>query len=106
MPFGRLTRRAHSRWLVVIVTLLTFAATTTPVWAWGRIGHRVIALLAEKQLSREAKAAIAGLLAPGESLADASLWADDHRRELPEICALALRRCPARRTAVPLRVRR
>ena len=84
MPVGRLTRRTECRWLVITVTFLYFGAATTPAWAWGRIGHRVIAQLAEKQLSDQAKAAIAGLLAPGESLADASLWADEHRRELPK----------------------
>jgi S1/P1 Nuclease len=52
-------------------------------WAWGRLGHRVISRLAEKQLTPAAKAAIAELLEPGESLADASLWADENRRALP-----------------------
>jgi hypothetical protein len=35
-------------------------------------------------LSPKAKAAIAELLEPGESLADASLWADENRRRLPK----------------------
>jgi hypothetical protein len=35
-------------------------------------------------LTDKAKACIAALLPPGESLADASLWADEHRRELPK----------------------
>ena len=55
-----------------------------PLWAWGRLGHRVISRLAEKQLTPKAKAAIAELLEPGESLADASLWADENRRRLPK----------------------
>jgi hypothetical protein len=54
------------------------------VWAWGRLGHRAIAKLAELHLSPAAKAAIAQLLEPGESLADTSTWADEHRRELPK----------------------
>jgi hypothetical protein len=54
------------------------------VWAWGRIGHRVIARYAETQLSPKAKAGLVALLKPGESLADASTWADEHRRELPK----------------------
>jgi hypothetical protein len=44
----------------------------------------VIAEFAERHLNPAAKEAIAGLLEPGESLADASTWADDHRRELPK----------------------
>jgi nuclease S1 len=44
--------------------------------AWGRLGHRVIVRLAEQQMTPEAKAAVAAVLEPGESMADASLWAD------------------------------
>jgi hypothetical protein len=61
--------------------IIQFAA---PAWAWGRIGHRTIAKLAERHLTPAAKAAIAELLEPGESLADAATWADEHRRELPK----------------------
>jgi hypothetical protein len=42
-----------------------------PARSWSRLGHRVIARLAEPHISPEAKAAIAELLEPGESLADA-----------------------------------
>ena len=56
----------------------------SPNWAWGRLGHRVISRLAEKQMTPKAKAAIADLLEPGESLADASTWADENRGELPK----------------------
>jgi hypothetical protein len=64
--------------------VFVFAATaTTPVGAWGRLGHRVIARLTEKHLTPEAKAGVAALLESGESMADASLWADDNRGRLP-----------------------
>jgi nuclease S1 len=63
-----------------VVALLTALQVATPAWAWGRLGHRVISRLAEKQLTPTAKAAIAELLAPGEPLADASLWADPFTR--------------------------
>jgi hypothetical protein len=56
----------------------------TRAWAWGRLGHWVISRIAEKQLTPAAKAAIAELLEPGESLADASLWADVNRGRLPK----------------------
>jgi hypothetical protein len=55
---------------------------TSPVWAWGRVGHRVIARLAEQHMTPEAKAAVAAILEPGESLADASLWADEVRNRM------------------------
>jgi nuclease S1 len=44
----------------------------------------VISRLAEQHLTPAAKAAVAELLEPGESLADASLWADQNRRCLPK----------------------
>jgi nuclease S1 len=44
----------------------------------------VISRLAESSLAPTAKAAIAELLEPGESLADASLWADENRGRLPK----------------------
>ena len=84
MPLGRATRRMARSVFVFAVTLLAMLGVTAHAWAWGRLGHRVIARLAEKQLTSNAKTAIAELLMPGESLADASLWADEHRRDLPK----------------------
>jgi hypothetical protein len=55
----------------------------SPAWAWGRTGHRVISKLAERHLTDQANAEIKALLGPSESLADASTWADEHRREMP-----------------------
>jgi hypothetical protein len=68
------------------MTLLLFTtlATTTPVFARGRLGHRVTSRLTERNLTPKAKTEVQALLEPGESLADASLWADEHRRELPK----------------------
>jgi len=76
------TRR--SSWFVSLLTLLVAFQMATPAGAWGALGHRVIARLAEKHLTPEAKAAVAALLEPGESIADASLWADEHRGRLPK----------------------
>ena len=50
-----------------------------PVWAWGRIGHRVTAGMAEYRLTTAALAAVRNILGPGVSLADASTWADEQR---------------------------
>jgi hypothetical protein len=82
MPVKK-TRR--STWFVSLLTLLVILQTAPPAWAWGTLGHHVIARLTEKHLTPKAKAAVAALLEPNESMADASLWADDHRRESPEI---------------------
>jgi nuclease S1 len=70
--------------LVIALMLLVAVHPGAPAWAWGRLGHRVISRIAEKNLTAKAKAGIAGLLEPGESLADASLWADENRGRLPK----------------------
>jgi hypothetical protein len=46
------------------------------------LGHRVTARIAERSLTPKAREAIKALLDPGESLADASTWADEHRRDI------------------------
>ena len=80
MP-GRTPRRS---WFVSPSPFWSPSRPATPAWAWGRLGHRVISRLAEKHMTPEAKAAVAALLEPGESLADASLWADQNRGRLPK----------------------
>jgi len=67
----------------VVLSFLVSIGTEKPAWAWGRIGNRVIARLAEKHMTPQAMAAVAALLEPGESLADASLWADENRGRRP-----------------------
>jgi hypothetical protein len=74
-------RRHHS---LIILTLLAALQSATPAWAWGRLGHRVISRLAEQHLTPAAEAAIVEMLEPGETLADASLWADENRGRLPK----------------------
>jgi hypothetical protein len=70
--------RRHSRFTFAL-TLLVVLQPVTPASAWGRLGHRVISRLAQKQLTPAAKAAIAELLEPGQSLADASTSANEVR---------------------------
>jgi len=80
MATDRSSRLSRLSWFVFALILLVFLQSATSAWAWGRLGHRVISRLAERHLTPPAKAAIAELLEPGESLADASLWADENRR--------------------------
>jgi hypothetical protein len=70
-----LIRRALACYLASLLAL----GSAAPAWAWGRTGHRVIAKLAERHLTDQIKAEIKALLEPGESLADASTWADEVR---------------------------
>lgn len=50
-------------------------------FAWGAEGHRIIAQLAQAQLSTKARIEVERLLAlePGETLVSISTWADEHR---------------------------
>lgn len=51
--------------------------------AWGAQGHRVIATLAQSQLTPAARKEVTRLLAlePGQTLVSISTWADEHRSE-------------------------
>jgi hypothetical protein len=70
--------------LVTILALFVLSQRSPPAWAWGRLGHRVTSRFAEKNLNPKAKAAIKALLEEGESIADASTWADENRGRLPK----------------------
>lgn len=63
---------------------LISASFATASFGWGRIEHRASARAAETRLSTAARRAIKDLLEPGETLADAAVWPDEHRREMPE----------------------
>jgi hypothetical protein len=47
-----------------------------PVRAWGRIGHEVVAKMAEERLTPHVRAALDDLLGPGIRLVDTAMWAD------------------------------
>jgi nuclease S1 len=73
------------QWRVLMPAIgaaLFFLGVSRPALAWGRMGHRASARLAESRLSPQARAIIRDLLEPGESLADASTWADENSREI------------------------
>lgn len=60
---------------------LAVAATPAGVFAWGRVGHAVIAQRAQAELTPAAQQALAPLLQAlgADSLADIASWADDRR---------------------------
>jgi hypothetical protein len=76
----------RTRRFAVLTTLaaLSIALAGGRAWGWGRIGHHVSARLTETLLTPATRAAILDILGPKESLADASVWPDEHRREMPE----------------------
>jgi hypothetical protein len=66
-----------------IVTVLLMVMIPNSVWAWGRLGHRVAARMAENRLTPAATRAVHALLGPGVKFADASTWADE-QQEVPD----------------------
>lgn len=62
---------------LLVVILLGVSASA---FAWGPVGHRAVGQIAEERLSPKARQAVRGLLGD-ESLAEASLWADQIRSE-------------------------
>jgi hypothetical protein len=80
MPLPTAPRRAA----IVCLAVAVVASSSPRVHAWGRIGHRAAARVAESRLTPAARAAIQNLLDPGETLADASTWADEQRQDRPE----------------------
>ncbi len=80
IPARRQGFRAGVIWLVMSALI---AGSPPPAHAWGRLGHRASARLAESRLSPRARAIVQELLEPDESLADASTWADEHSRDIP-----------------------
>ena len=62
--------------LSLVLDLLAAAAH-----AWGTQGHQVVALIAEKQLTPQAKGQVEKLLVldPGATVPSISTWADEHR---------------------------
>jgi hypothetical protein len=55
------------------------ALMPSPAFAWGKTGHRVVAAIADTQLSGLARARVEQILGPGESLDEAANWPDEMR---------------------------
>lgn len=71
---------------VFILSFLLTVLPALPALAWSGLGHRMVGELAQRQLSAEANAEVAALLA-GEAdptLAGVASWADNLRSEDPE----------------------
>ena len=62
----------------LIAAAVTAALTPSPACAWGKTGHRVVAALADAQLSGLTRAHVKELLGV-ESLDEASTWPDEMR---------------------------
>ena len=63
-------------WLFVAAAA---ALVPSPALAWGKTGHRVVAAIADAQLSGLARAHVEEILGHGESLDEAANWPDEMR---------------------------
>lgn len=79
------TQRRVGTFATVMIALLLLCAS--PAWGWGPLGHRIVARLAEAQLTPQAWAEARKLLAlrGARHLADVAAWADDLRDVDPEL---------------------
>src|SRR6476646_10468207 len=75
MPKTRVPSRMHFRALAALAAVLL----SSPAYAWGKTGHRVVADIADTELSGLARAHIEEILGPGESLDEAANWPDEMR---------------------------
>jgi hypothetical protein len=82
---ARLALRFRATQLLTLGVAIVAATLATPhrAFGWGRMAHRAATRLAETRLSPRTRALIRELLEPGESLADASTWADENNRSIP-----------------------
>jgi nuclease S1 len=69
------------RWVVMAALCLGGAL---PGLAWGPEGHRVVAVIAQMNLTPRARAQVNALLGPYNSLGAISSWADDTRVDFPD----------------------
>jgi hypothetical protein len=65
--------------LRILVPLLLLGLAPSPALAWGKTGHRVVAAIADTQLSGLARAHVREILGGAESLDEAANWPDEMR---------------------------
>jgi hypothetical protein len=63
--------------------LLGLVVFTGPAFGWGTLGHKLVARIAESQLTPQARAGVQAILANGETMASVASWADEIRSKRP-----------------------
>src|SRR6185369_4518834 len=63
---------------------LAVLAGSLPAFGWGPEGHSLVARIAWEQLKPAARARVAAILAPDQTLRSIASWADEVRRSRPE----------------------
>src|SRR5579864_409766 len=70
---------SRMRFTLIAAAAAAAVLTPSPGLAWGKTGHRVIAAIADTELSGLARARVEQILGPGESLDEAANWPDEMR---------------------------
>ena len=65
----------------LLVAAVAASLVPSPALAWGKTGHRVVAAIADTQLSGLARAHVKEILGGAESLDEAANWPDEMRSE-------------------------
>src|SRR4029078_9846527 len=71
--------RVSSRMRFTALAAAAAVLIPSPALAWGKTAHRVVAAIADTQLSGLARAQVEQILGPGESLDEAANWPDEMR---------------------------
>ena len=66
------------RKILALFLLLAALCCTNPAYSWGKNGHRIVGLIAERHLTDTAKAQLKPLLG-GDTLPEVTTWADEMR---------------------------
>jgi hypothetical protein len=70
--------------LVAISLSIGYLSVVYPAFGWWAEGHQIVAAIAAQRLNPKAKAAVAAILPPGQTLESIAAWADEVRKERNE----------------------
>ena len=78
------SRGGIHRFLRLSIGCALLLACSVPARAWGTLGHRVIAHIAEQHLGAKARGRLKFYFGKDMQLADQAMWADEVREQRPE----------------------
>jgi hypothetical protein len=69
---------------VCAVVAVALSLSHSPAFAWGTKGHQIVALIAERHFTEQARERLKQLLPKNETLVHASTWPDKVRKAIPQ----------------------
>ena len=79
-----MTAKRSRTLLELCASLVLFLCLPLPSFPWGWDQHKVVAEIAEENLTPPAKQGVAALLGPQAKLANVAIWADEIKDERPD----------------------